>query len=73
MDKEKFIDELTSLMDTEFSLKMDTKLSDVEEWDSLSIVSFISFCNMKFNHAIESEKVKAAQTVEDLFKLIGEK
>ena len=71
MTKEEFIKSLTEIMDTETELKLDTKLADVEEWDSLSLVSFMSFCSVNLKRPIMPEEVKTAQTVEDLFKIVG--
>ena len=70
MTAEKFIAKLTELMDTEAALDLSTKLADVDDWDSLSMVSFFSFCNTTGNK-VSPEQIKAAQTVEDLFKLVG--
>lgn len=69
MTAEEFIRELTELMDTEATLELSTKLADVEDWDSLSMVSFFSFCNSKLSRKVTPEQIKSAQTVEDLFKL----
>jgi len=72
MTEEKFIAKLAELMDTEAALDLSTKLADVEDWDSLSMVSFFSFCNTTLGKKISPEQIKAAQTVEDLFRLTGD-
>ena len=69
MTAENFIAKLTELMDTEAALDLSTKLADVEDWDSLSMVSFFSFCNTTLSRKVLPEQIKAAQTVEDLFRL----
>ena len=69
MSNEEFIERLTELMDTDAALDLSTKLSDVEDWDSLSMVSFFSFCNTTLKRHVTPEQIKAAQTVNDLFKL----
>lgn len=69
MTTEEFIKKLTELMDTNAALDLSTKLADVEDWDSLSMVSFFSFCNTTANRRVAPEQIKSAQTVEDLFKL----
>lgn len=71
MTAEKFIAKLTELMDTEAALDLSTKLADVDDWDSLSMVSFFSFCNTTQSQKVSPEQIKAAQTVGDLFKLAG--
>ena len=70
MKVDEFLKTLTELMDTETKLTLDTKLSDVEEWDSLSLVTFLSFCNARLNRPVEPEEIKGAQTVNDLYKFI---
>jgi len=70
MTAEEFIKKLVELMDTEAEINLSTRLADVEDWDSLSMVSFFSFCNTNSNRKVSPEEIKAAQTVEDLFKLV---
>ena len=72
MTAENFIAKLAELMDTETALDLSTKLADVEDWDSLSMVSFFSFCNTTLGKKVSPEQIKAAQTVEDLFRLTGD-
>ena len=69
MTAEEFVKRLADLMDTDVELNLSTKLADVEDWDSLSMVSFFSFCDSKLNRRLAPEQIKSAQTVEDLFKL----
>ena len=69
MTAEEFVKKLADLMDTDAELKLSTKLADVEDWDSLSMVSFFSFCNSTLNRHLDPEQIKGALTVEDLFKL----
>lgn len=69
MTAEEFVKRLADLMDTDVELDLSTKLADVEDWDSLSMVSFFSFCDSKLNRRLAPELIKSAQTVEDLFKL----
>ena len=70
MNSEDFIKKLVELMDTEAELNLSTKLADVEDWDSLSMVSFFSFCNSTLSKKVSPEEIKAALTVGDLFNLV---
>lgn len=70
MKKDEFIKQLIDIMDTEAELTLETNLSDVEEWDSLSLVSFLSFCNARLRRPILPEEIKSAQTVNDLYKIV---
>ena len=72
MKVDEFLRTLKDMMDTEADLTLETKLSDVEEWDSLSLVTFLSYCNAKLNRPVEPEELKSAQTVNDLYKLLEE-
>ena len=72
MDSETFIEKLTEMMDTEQDLTLKTKLADVEEWDSLSFVTFLTYCNSRLKKSVTPEELKAAVTVGDLFKFVGE-
>ena len=71
MDSNEFIKRLVELMDTEAELNLSTRLADVEDWNSLSMVSFFSFCNSTLSKKISPDEIKAALTVEDLFNLIN--
>ena len=71
MTADKFIERLVELMDTDAALDLSTKLADVEDWDSLSMVSFFSFCNTTLNRRVTPDQIKAAQSVNDLFKLVN--
>lgn len=70
MKVEEFLKTLADIMDTETELTLDTNLSDVEEWDSLSLVSFLSFCNARLKRPILPEEIKNAQTVKDLYAMV---
>ena len=71
MTQEEFLKNLVELMDTEAQLNLSTRLDDLEDWDSLSMVSFFSFCNTTATRKVSPDEIKAAQTVKDLFKLAG--
>ena len=65
------------VLDTEMDLTMDTSLSDIEEWDSLSVVSFLALVK-KLNNKTEKnhtdvnvKMVQGARTIQDLFNLLN--
>ena len=49
---------------------METRLSDVEEWDSLSHVAFMALVATKASGKVAPTDVKTAQTVRDLYQLL---
>lgn len=73
MTAEEFVKKLADIMDTDVNLNLSTKLADVEDWDSLSMVSFFSFCDSKLGIRLAPEQIKSALTVDDLFKLATDK
>lgn len=70
MTKNDFLKKLVDLMDTEEELTMDTALEDIEEWDSLSFVSFIAFANTQAGKKITPDVVRSAKTVGELYQLL---
>lgn len=73
MDKKDFLTTMKEdILDADMEISMDTKLADIEEWDSLSFVSFIGMAKSKADKKVEFKDVNAAETVEDLYKLLVE-
>lgn len=71
MDEKNFLKDLTDLMDTEEELSLDTVLADVEEWDSLSHVSFMSYVvRYASNTNITPMEIRNAKTVRDLYAFV---
>lgn len=58
------------VLDTEMELSMDTLLGDIEEWDSLSVVSFIAMAKATCGKKVERAAVANAKTIGELFALI---
>lgn len=71
MNEHAFIEKLVDLMDTEEELQMDSVLAEIEEWDSLSYVSFLALCSKVAKTHVEPDEVRNAQTVKDLYQLIN--
>lgn len=68
---ETFFNNLADLLDMEAAeLTMESYLTDLEAWDSLSIVSFAAMADIKYKKQLKATEVKAAQTVADLFALV---
>ncbi|WP_019551951.1 hypothetical protein [Propionispira raffinosivorans] len=72
MTKEQFLEKMIDLLDTEEEITMDSVLKDIEEWDSLSYVSFLAMANVSAGKKLKPETVKTAQTIGDLFELVKE-
>lgn len=46
-------------------------LEDLENWDSLAVISFIALVDEKLGLVVEGEKLVKAKTVADLLTLAG--
>ena len=58
------------ILDTEEEITLETELTNIEEWDSLAIVSFIAMAKMQANCVVDRKSVREAVTVGDLFALL---
>ena len=71
MDVIVFLNKLQEeVLDTESEINMDTKLGEIEEWDSLSVVSFIAMSKAACGKTVERQAIVDAKTVADLFELV---
>ena len=70
MTEKSFLEQLTDTLDTEEELGMEMTLEDLEDWDSLSLVSFIAMANASYGKRITAEQISKAVTVSDLYDLV---
>lgn len=62
---------LEEMMDIESGeLKLDSVLADYEEWDSLTLLTYISVLDEKFGKKVTGEQIKAFVTVADAIALM---
>lgn len=71
MNQDVFMEKMTDLLDCENEITMNSVLNDIEEWDSLSIVSFLAMANTYNKRKIEPAKIREAVTVRDLYDLMN--
>lgn len=71
MNKEKFLEKLQEILDVEESPLMETALKEIEEWDSLSIVSFSAMADVECSKKLEAGKIRSAKTIQDLYDLLA--
>lgn len=69
MEKE-FLAKMSDLMDYEDELSLASNLEDIEEWDSLSYVSFIAMAKASYSKKIDAKMVKEAKTIGDLYNMV---
>ncbi len=56
----------------ELGISIQMKLSDLEQWDSVGIISLIAVIDDKKGRMVELSKFKDLKTIEDLIKIIEE-
>lgn len=70
MTEKEFLEKMVEIMDTEENVTMESVLSELEDWDSLAYVSFISICATQSSKKISVAEVRAAERVSDLYNLL---
>ena len=67
MDLQTKLEKLEDLMDIDSgSLTPDLLLSDIEEWDSLSALSYVVMMKDEFGKKISGDEIRAFKTVLDI-------
>lgn len=70
MNEKIFLEKFIETLDCEENVTLNTLLRNLEEWDSLGLVSFIAMVNVEYNKNVETIKVLEAKTILDLYNLI---
>lgn len=70
MERNEFIEKLKDILDCEAELTMETSLDNIEEWDSLGIITFLAEMGKHAPSQIKAVDVKNARMVEDLYGLL---
>ena len=71
IEHEEFLALLEELLELEQgSIKASDQLDQLEDWDSLAVISFLAGVDKHFGITLEPEKVVACQTINDLNKLL---
>lgn len=69
---QKIIAKLEELLDVE-SINENDLLENFEDWDSLSIISFIAFLDKEYSVNLYTNELQQAKTIKDLLQLIKDK
>ena len=74
MTKQEFLRALEAELEKpEGSLNPGDALTDVEGWDSLAALLFISLADSKFGVILSGDQIAKAKTVNDLLLLVGDR
>ncbi|MBQ7208998.1 MAG: acyl carrier protein [Lentisphaeria bacterium] len=71
MTKEKFIEDLSDLLETDVELTLTTNLKEVEEYDSLAIMGLVAYADRNFGKKIPGEKFGEVTDVQSLIDILG--
>lgn len=67
MDLKQKLAALEEIMDVEEgTLKPETELESIEEWDSLSALSYVVYMDDEFGKKMTGQQVRAFKTVQDI-------
>ncbi len=72
MTKQEFLEELAEVIDTEIELNEDTNLDEIDEYDSIAILSLINFYD-ELGVKVKPSDFENLKKVSDLIKLAGDK
>jgi acyl carrier protein len=73
MNKKEFMSELEIILDVdEDTLTGSEFLEELEDWDSLAVVSFIGMVDEKLGITLEVEKIVACQTIDHLVAIVSD-
>ena len=71
MSTSEFLEKMVNIFDTEEKLEMETELVSLDEWDSLGVLTFLAEMDSSAKGPIKAEEVKKAETIADLYALLG--
>lgn len=71
MNKDEFIEKFKDILQTEEDITLNTKLSDLKQWDSLALLTTSAFFNNEFDIILNYEEAKNFKTVNDIAKRAG--
>lgn len=67
MEQKEFLAKIVELLQTDAEVAIDTDLTTLEEWDSLSMMAVASFLTKQFGIKITYIDIKGLKTVADIF------
>lgn len=72
MNKKEFLTELEDILEVdEGTLSFDQQVSELEDWDSLAVISFIAMADENFDVILDGEQLLGVRTIDDLYALVA--
>ena len=73
MSNEKKMEMLAEIMELDVSeIREDAELSDYDEWDSITALSFIALVDEQFHKNLSGNQVKEFRTIKDVLDVMEE-
>jgi acyl carrier protein len=75
MNIDNFIDKFRAIFEEGKNLEItpSTEFRNLEQWDSLAVLGFMSMIDTEFDAQIATAELKDADTIQDLFQLVKTK
>ena len=71
MTNEKKLEMLEEMLELDAgTLTPETLLSDLEEWDSIAVISFIALMDDEFDKLVKGKDIKEKETIGDIMDLM---
>lgn len=73
INQAEFLNKISELFDEtpKFQIDFNSKFKEFDDWSSLVSLSLIVFFDDNYNFKINPEMIKSAETIQDLYNLIG--
>lgn len=71
MTRDEFLKEMVEVLQTEDEISFDTVLSDLDEWDSLSVMATMAFLDKSFGVKTTMKDYKEMKTIGDIATKAG--
>ncbi len=70
MDENLFLKKIAEILtEDEKNINLETSLSSIKNWDSMTILEMIVFFENEFNLEIKGEDLSVCTTIDDIYKL----
>lgn len=71
MTKEAFLEKMQDVLQTDVTLSEDTILTELDEWDSLSMMATMAFVSKNFGIKLGIQDFKVMNVVGDIVNKVG--
>lgn len=73
MNKKQFLQNLQEMLQTETELNGNTVLTNIADWDSLAILTTVTFFDKNFGIILDINDINQCKTIADLMQKAGGK